>query len=165
MSIYILRTTSGREEIVLDMLSSKIDAEGLNIKAVFHPAEIKGYLFVEGSLGSVQKALHGMMHVKGVIEQPVKMDEIRQFLEYKKERIMVNVGDIIEIIGGPFKGEKGKIKRISKNKDEITVELLEASTPIPVTIATEFVKVIKHAKGSDEKEEPKETEKSVFDDI
>jgi transcriptional antiterminator NusG len=145
MSIYIIRTTSGREDIVLDMLSSKVGPQSLNIKAIFHPAEIKGYIFVEGSLGSVQKALHGMMHVKGVIEQPVNMDEIRRFLEYKKERIVIGVEDIVEIIGGPFKGEKGKIKRISKNKDEVTVELLEASTPIPVTIATEFVKVVKHA--------------------
>lgn len=158
MSIYIIRTTSGREEIVLDMLSSKVGPEGLNIKAIFHPAEIKGYIFVEGSLGSVQKALHGMMHVKGLIEQPVKMDEIRRFLEYKKERITVNIDDIVEIIGGPFKGEKGKIKRISKNKDEVTVELLEASTPIPVTIATEFVKVVKHARSSEEKESEAEGE-------
>ncbi len=144
MSIYIIRTTSGREDIVLDMLSSKMQGEHLDIKAIFHPAEIKGYIFVEGGLGSVQKALHGMMHVKGLIERPVKLDEIRQFLEYKKERINVNLGDIVEIIGGPFKGEKGKVKRISKNKDEVTVELLEATTPIPVTIATEVVKIIKH---------------------
>jgi len=154
MTIYIVRTTSGREEIVLDMLSTAAHGGKLDIKTIFHPAEIKGYIFVEGSLGSIQKALHGMMHVKGLIEQPIKLDEIRQFLEYKKERISVDLGDIVEIIGGPFKGEKGKIKRVSKNKDEITVELLEATTPIPVTIATEFVKVIKHATpASEEKAE------------
>jgi transcriptional antiterminator NusG len=150
--IYIVRTTSGREEIVLDMLGSRVKAQGLDIKAIFHPAEIKGYIFVEGSLGALEKAIQGVMHIKGLIKKPIKIDEIRHFLEYKKEGLKIDIGDIVEIIGGPFKGEKGKIQRISKNKDEITVELLEAATPIPVTIATEFVKVIKRSSESDKNE-------------
>jgi len=150
--IYIVRTTSGREDIVIDMLASKIKSEGLNVKAIFHPAEIKGYIFVEGSLGALEKAIQGVMHVKGLIRNPIKIDEIQHFLEPKKETLKINIGDIVEIIGGPFKGEKGKIQRISKNKDEITVELLEAATPIPVTIATEFVKIIKRTGDSDEDE-------------
>ena len=149
MAIYTLRTTSGREGIVIDMLSSKIRAEGLAINTVFHPAEIKGYIFVEGPLGVIQKAIKGVMHIRGLIEKPVKLEEIQHFLEYKKERIKVDIGDTVEIIGGPFKGEKGKINRIDGVKDEVTVELLEASIPIPVTIATEFVKVIKAAKKED----------------
>ena len=150
MTIYTVRTTSGREVIVLDLLASKIKAEGLDVKTIFHPAEIKGYIFLEGSLGSVQKTVQGVMHVKGLIQKPVMLEEIQHFLEYKKERIKVEIGDIVEIIGGPFKGEKGTIKRIDKVKDEVTVELLEASIPIPVTIATEFVKVLKSGKKEEE---------------
>jgi len=141
--IYTIRTTSGRESIVMELLASKAKAEGLEIKAIFHPAEIKGYIFVEGSLGSVQKMIQGVMHVKGLIRKPVSIDEIRHFLEYKKERIKLEIGDIVEIIGGPFKGEKGKIIRLDQAKGEATVELLEATIPIPVTITTEFLKLIK----------------------
>jgi transcriptional antiterminator NusG len=148
--IYIIRTTTGREDIVVDMLASKIRAQNLDIQSVFHPTEIKGYIFAEGSLGNVQKLVQGVMHIKGIIEQPPKLDEIRHFLEHKKEALMLDAGDIVEIIGGPFKGEKGKIMRLSKGKEEITVELLEASTPIPVTIATEFVKIIKRQKKKEE---------------
>jgi transcriptional antiterminator NusG len=143
MAIYTMRTTSGREDIVIDLLESKIKAGGLDIKSVFHPAEIKGYVFIEGSLGAVQKAVQGMMHIRGLIEKPVMMEEIKHFLEYTKTRIKVDVGDTVEIIGGPFKGERGKINRIDSVKGEVTIELLEASVPIPVTIATEFVKIIK----------------------
>jgi transcriptional antiterminator NusG len=143
MTIYIVRTTAGREDIVVDLIAAKIKSEGLAVKAVLHPAEIKGYVFVEGQLDSVQKAVHGLMHIKGIITKPVTLDQIARFLEYKKERIKVEIGDIVEIIGGPFKGEKGKVQRIGK--EEVTVELLEAAIPIPVTIATEFVKVIKPA--------------------
>ncbi len=143
MTIYIVRTTVGREDIVADLVSTKVRAEGLDIKAVFHPAEIKGYIFVEGNLESIQKAIHGLMHIKGLISKPIALDQVARFLEYKKEKIKIEIGDIVEIIGGPFKGEKGKIQRIGK--DEVTVELLEAAIPIPVTIATEFVKVTKPA--------------------
>lgn len=145
--IYSIRTTSGREDIVLDMLAIKAKKDGLEIISLFHPAEIKGYVFVEGGIGTIKKVLHGMLHAKGLIETPVKLGELQQFLAQKKTAaIKLELGDIAEIIGGPFKGEKGKLKRIDKVKDEVTVELLEASIPIPVTITTEFVKLVQRAK-------------------
>ena len=150
MTIYTIRTTSGREDIVIDIMSSKIRAEGLDVKSLTHPAEIKGYIFAEGGLGAVHKAAQGMMHIRGIMEKPVRLDEIRHFLEPKKTQSNVNEGDVVEIIGGPFKGEKGRITRVDKVKDEVTIELLEASIPIPVTIATEFIKILKHEKRESE---------------
>lgn len=156
MTIYTIRTTSGREDIVIDLLASKIKAENLDIKSLFHPAEIKGYVFAEGPLGAIHKAMQGMMHTRGIIEKPVRLEEVQHFLEYTKARMRVDISDTVEIIGGPFKGEKGKINRIDKVKGEVTIELLEASIPIPVTIATEFVKIIKRAKPEEPPEEEPE---------
>ncbi len=141
--IYTLRTTSGREDIVMDMLNSRVKAEKLDVKAVIHPSELKGYIFIEGATADIHKALRGVMHTKGLIEKPVKIGDIQHFMETKVSEIKVDVEDIVEIMGGPFKGEKGKIKRVDSNKNEVTIELLEASIPIPVTIATEFIKVTK----------------------
>lgn len=142
--IYAIRTTTGREDIVIDIMSTKIRQEGLDVKAVVHPAEIKGYVFAEGTSGSIHKAVQGMMHIRGIIEKPVRLDDIKHFLETdRKDRIKVEEDNVVEIIGGPFKGEKGKITRVDSVKDEVTIELLDASIPIPVTIATEFIKVIK----------------------
>jgi len=171
--IYTIRTTTGREDIVVDLLESRLKAEqGLDIKTIFHPAEIKGYVFIEGNLTSIHKAMVGLMHAKGLMEKPVALDEIKHFLEVKKTRIKIDIDDVVEIIGGPFKGERGKIKRIDSVKDEVTIELLEAAIPIPVTIATEFIKVVKkaHPETAAEKEkadtaEEKESEKSIFDNI
>jgi len=174
MSIYTIRTTSGREDVVIDMLESNVKVEKTDVKSIFHPAEIKGYIFVEGGLGAIQKSMHGLMHAKGLIEKPVQLEEIRHFLEQKKAIIRVSGGDTVEIIGGPFRGERGEIKRIDKVKDEVTIELLEASIPIPVTIATEFIKIVKKAKGEEiqreaprpepmpepEEEDSEETEKT-----
>lgn len=141
--IYTIRTTSGREHIVIDMISNKIRMDNLRVKSISHPGELKGYVFIEGPEGEVRKAIQGIMHIKGLIEKPVTLPEIQHFFETKKMKIAVSEGDIVEIIGGPFRGEKGRIQRIDKVKDEVTVELLEASIPIPVTISVELLKLIK----------------------
>ena len=156
MTIYAIRTTSGREDMVIDIMASKIRSGGLDVKTVFHPAEIKGYVFAEGTSGAVHKAVQGLMHIRGVIDKPVPLDDIKHFLETeRKDRIRPEDGNIVEIIGGPFKGEKGKITRVDSVKDEVTIELLDASIPIPVTIATEFIKILKRTK-KDEPGEEKE---------
>ncbi|RLJ06261.1 MAG: transcription elongation factor Spt5 [Candidatus Aenigmatarchaeota archaeon] len=165
--IYTVRTTSGREEIVIDIIMTKVKNEGLGIKAVFHPAELKGYIFIEGKLGDIYKAVQGLLHIKGVIDKPVNLSEIQHFLERKKDKIKIEKEDIVEIIGGPFKGERGKIERIDKVKDEVTVELLEAAIPIPVTISSELVKLVKRHKTepSETQETEAKKEGSVFDKL
>ena len=152
--IYTVRTTSRREHIVIDIIYNRVRAEKLGVKSITHPGELKGYIFIEGPEGEVRKALHGVMHIKGLIEKPIALEEIQHFFETKKAKIVVNERDIVEIIGGPFRGEKGRIRRIDSIKDEVTVELLEASIPIPVTISIELVRLIKREKV--ETEESKE---------
>lgn len=147
--IYAVRTTSGRENIVIDLLEDSIKAKGLDINVVVHPAEIKGYIFIEGNLGDIHKAVHGVMHVKGVIEKPITVAEVERFLVTKKKEIKIDINDVVEIIGGPFSGEKGKVQRVDSVKEEVTIELLEAAIPIPVTISIELIKLIK--KGEEEK--------------
>jgi transcriptional antiterminator NusG len=155
MTIYAIRTTSGREDMVIDIMATRIRSSGLGVKTVFHPAEIKGYVFAEGTSGAVHKAVQGLMHIRGVIDKPVPLEDIKHFLETeRKDRIRPEETNIVEIIGGPFKGEKGKITRVDSVKDEVTIELLDASIPIPVTIATEFIKILKRTK--DESGEEKE---------
>ncbi len=151
--IYTVRTTAGREGMVIDMATSKIRVQGLDVKSIFRPAEIKGYVFFEGNIEAIHKAVQGIMHTKGIIQTPIKFEEIRHFIEQKGSKVKIDMGDTVEIVGGPFKDEKGKVTRIDKVKDEVTVELLEAAIPIPVTISTEFVKIIKKAAVVGEAEE------------
>ena len=150
MSIYTLRTTSGREDIVADIMQAKIRSEKLDVKAILHPAELKGYLFIEGNIGDIHKVVQGMLHIKSLMEKPINLSDIQHFLEVKK--VKVNMGDIIEIVGGAFKGEKGRIVKVDEAKGEVTAELIEASMPIPITVATEFIKLVKRP-GQEEKKE------------
>jgi transcriptional antiterminator NusG len=141
--IYAIRVTAGREDIVADMIYNNVQTDNLRVQSIVHPQELSSYLFIEGEMNDIVKAIHGIIHIKKVIEKPVAITEIQQFFETKKVKIVVKEGDIVEIIGGPFKAEKGKVQRVDEGKSEVTVELLEASIPIPVTISTELIKLIK----------------------
>ena len=46
----------------------------------------------------------------------------------------IEEGTIVELIAGPFKGEKAVVKRVDSAKEEITVELYESIVPIPITV-------------------------------
>jgi transcriptional antiterminator NusG len=143
--IYTVKTVVGRENIVLDTIATKAKVENLQIQAVLHPEEIKGYVFVEGEIKDVEKAVQMVPHIRGLIKKPVEMSQIQRFLEPKTVEIELTNGDIVEIIGGPFKGEKGKVTRYDKTKREVTIELLEVTVPIPVTVNVEFVKILEKA--------------------
>ena len=120
--IYAVKTIIGRENVVLDGIANKSKIAGLNIKALVHPEEIRGYIFVEGDLKDIEDAVKEISHARGIIRNPVSVDEIKRFLQPKKIVIEINDGDIVEVIGGPFKGEKGKVKRYDEGKSEITIE-------------------------------------------
>ncbi|MBU2560424.1 transcription elongation factor Spt5, partial [archaeon] len=56
-----------------------------------------------------------------------------------------------ELISGPFKGEKAKVVRVDVKKEEITVELFEATVPIPVTVRGDSIKVLQKEGEKDER--------------
>lgn len=140
--IYIVRTTVGRENAVIETIASKAKNLNIGIKAIFHPAEIRGYVFIEASMEQIQEVVRGVPHVRGIIKKEVPYEEVKKFLEFKKAEIKVSRGDIIEVMGGPFKNEKGKVVRVDEAKEEVTVELLEAAIPIPITVSLDSIRVI-----------------------
>lgn len=140
--IYTIKTVVGRENVVLDAIASKVKSENLQIKALTHPEEIKGYIFVEGDVSDIERATGMIPHIRGLIKRPVDLQQLQRFMQPKEVEVELNVDDVVEVIGGPFKGEKGKITRYDKAKRECTIELLEVSTPIPLTVSVEFVKIL-----------------------
>lgn len=144
--IYTVKTVVGRENIVADAMSFKSKTGSLNIYSIFHPEEIRGYIFVEGDLKDIEKALQLVPHIRGIIKKPVDIESIRRFLQPKKVEVDLDVKDVVEVIGGPFKGERGRVTRYDKTKREVTIELLDVAIPIPITVSVEFVKLLERAK-------------------
>lgn len=144
--IFTVKTVVGRENIVADSIATKSKSNALNIQALVHPEEIKGYIFIEGDVKDVEKVVQMVPHIRGLIKSPINLSEIQRFLQPKKVMVELDKGDIVEIIGGPFKNERGKVVRYDKMKREVVIELLEAAIPIPVTVSVEFIKFVEKAK-------------------
>jgi len=143
--IYTVKTVVGRENIVSDSIASKSKSGNLNIYSIVHPEEIRGYIFVEGPIKDIEKSIQMIPHIRGLIKKPVDISQIQRFLQPRKVEITLDVKDIVEVIGGPFKGERGKVTRYDKTKREVTIELLDVAIPIPITVSVEFVKLSERA--------------------
>ncbi len=145
--IYVYRVTAGQEKVVLEMLMKKIKKESLKIYSIAHFEDLKGYLIVEGEDEvSVRQAGLRIPHIKGVLDKPMALKDIEGMIEAAKPAVLsVSKGDLVELISGPFKGEKARVIKIDTNKDEVTVELSEVAVPIPVTIKANTIKVFQKA--------------------
>jgi transcriptional antiterminator NusG len=143
---YIVKTSANREALCADLIMSKVIKEKMEdvIKSIIYVPEMKGYLFIESDDETyVRKAIFGIPNVKGVVkEKTVDINELEKFFEEKDISKELNKGDIIEITSGPFKGEKGKVIRIDSSKNNITVEILNAVVPIPVTVSSLYVRKV-----------------------
>ena len=64
--------------------------------------------------------------------------------------VSIKEGDIVEMIGATFKGEKAKVLRVDKQKEEVIVSLLGAAVSFPVTVKIDNVKVIRREDMEDE---------------
>jgi len=138
--ILTARTTRGREKTAIDEMRSKIKSKNLDINAVFHPEDLRGYLFIEGSEQAIKDLASEVRHLRGVIDDVVDVEEIEKYLSEEEEDIKLEVGDKVEVVGGAFKGEDAKINRIDETNREVTIELLDAAVPIPTTVDVDTVR-------------------------
>ena len=145
--ILTIRVTSGQEKMLSEILTKKARAEKLDVYSVVHVENVKGYLFVEApDENTLAKLIQRVKHVKGFLKKPVSLEEIKELIKAsKKPALTVEVGDLIEMSSGPFKGERAKVLKIDDAKDEITVELMEVAVPIPVTVKSKMVKLFQKA--------------------
>jgi transcription termination/antitermination protein NusG len=148
--LFIVRTAIGREDQVMDFLASNAQKLG-GVLSLVYPHGMSGYILIEAeSDTAVKQVAFRVPYVRGILSKPVEYAEVEHLIEFKAENVDIHLGDVVQIIAGPFKGEKAKVTRINTQKAEIIVELLEAAVPIPITIALDSVKVI--GKRSDQEE-------------
>ena len=140
--VYAVRTTAGQERNVADILAARAQSKGLEIRAILAPETLKGYIFVEGrSAHMVESAIEGIKHIKSRVPGLVGFEEIEKYIVTKPVIEELNVGTSVEIIGGPFKGMKATITRVDRSKQEVTLELLEATFTLPITVHADYVKL------------------------
>lgn len=138
--ILTARTTRGREKTAIKEIQTSVKSDNRDIAAVFHPEELKGYIFIEGKESEIKQLSSDSRHLRGIIDDEVNVDKIEKYLSEEQEDIKLEVGDHVEVIGGAFKGEEAKVNRIDDTNREITIELLEAAVPIPTTVDVDMVR-------------------------
>ncbi len=152
--IFIIKVTTNKEDRAVEMISDRAQKKQLNVFSVVKPHGLKGYIILETEdRESAEEAAYNLPYVKGIIGKTVQYEEIKNMLEPKVEDFNIEVGDIVEMIGQTFKGEKAKVTRIDMQKGEVVVSLLGASVPIPVTIKMDNIKVIRRESEESEEEE------------
>jgi len=147
--LFAIRTTGGQEKVVMRLLEAKANANQINIQSVFWVSDLKGYVVVEAiNPSDAYMAVEGVRHIRGQLRGELEFKDIEGYL-VKKSTVSVKkstvstleVDNIIEITGGPFKGMKATITRIDADKEEATVVLLDASYQLPVTVDANYLKL------------------------
>jgi transcription termination/antitermination protein NusG len=149
--IFIIKVTTNKEDRALELISEKVRKKNLNVYSLARPHGLRGYLFLESEdKDSAEEAAFNLPYVKGIIGKTVTYEEIKNMIEPVIEETNIEKGDVVEIIGEPFKKEKAKVVRIDKQKGEAVISLLAAVVPIPVTVKLDNVKVIRREKEDEE---------------
>ena len=143
MPIFAVKTTARQERTVADMIANREEPE---IHAVLAPDSLTSYVLVEADNSAViNRVLEEIPHARGLVgdgQATSSMAEVEHFLSPTPDVEGIAEGDIVELVAGPFKGEKARVQRIDETKDQVTVELYEATVPIPVTVRGDQIRVL-----------------------
>nr|MDO8080757.1 transcription elongation factor Spt5 [Candidatus Freyarchaeota archaeon] len=152
-SIFALRTTISQEKSVATLIEKRVHGNPqADIKVILVPESLNGYIFIEApSQREVNRIITGIPHVRGRVVGKINIEELDSFLIPKPSTEGINKGDTVEIIGGPFKGEKAKVTRIDPDKGDVVLELIETAFLIPVKVHADYIKLVE--KGEAEGEE------------
>ena len=167
--ILVLKTQVGQERRVAEMLGNKARRFNIPILALLAPTELRGYLFIETTDPiRLEKGVRGVSYARALVSQDVEiLDEQGNFVKDRRGKIIterkpvdtpfseiahfltpvsavakIGMADIVELVSGPFRGEKAKVTKVDDAREEITVELIDSMVPIPITVKGEHVRVL-----------------------
>ncbi len=146
-AVFAVRTTAGQEKNVANLIAARVETNKLPIKAILVPEMLKGYVFIEADGPHfVDEATAGIKHVRSRVPGIVSFSEVERYIVVRPVIEELDVEDVVEVVGGPFKGMRAKITRLDKTKEEVTLELLEATFTLPITVHADYVRLAEKAK-------------------
>jgi transcriptional antiterminator NusG len=163
MAIFVIKVTTNKEERAMEMISDKVKKKSLQVYSLTRPHGLRGYIFLEAvDRETAEESAFNLPYVKGIIGKTLSYEEIKNMLTPNLEEIKIDKGDIVEIIGEPFKKEKAKVTRVDKQKGEVIVSLLNAIVPIPVTVKLDNVRVLRREEEMREEKTKEEEKKNEY---
>ena len=146
-SIFPVKTTGGQERTVATFVATRAQQKSKPIYSVLALDTWKGYVLFEAPNSQVvDESIQGFKHVRSKIPGMMQYQDIEKFLVTKSMVAELNPDDTVEIVAGPFKSMRAKISRVEKEKQEITVTLIDTSFAMPITIDASYVRLVGRAK-------------------
>ncbi|MFP4530445.1 MAG: transcription elongation factor Spt5, partial [Halodesulfurarchaeum sp.] len=109
MSIFAVKTTASQEQTVASMIANR---EEEKVHAVLAPESLTSYVMVEAEdTGVLERVLEDIPHARSIVPGESGISEVEHFLSPKPDVEGIAEGDIVELIAGPFKGEKAQVQR------------------------------------------------------
>ncbi len=163
--LFIVKTAIGSEKRVADEMQARLMGSGSlsmiadDIFAILHPTGMRGYVMVESNaLHQVEKligrsggrdpsARRGLnqtplKNAKNVLPGEAPVTDILPYLEPKAVTSGIEVGCIVEIVTGAFKGEKARVTLVSDTKEEVSMELYDQPIPMTLKMRGDHVRVL-----------------------
>ena len=163
--LFIVKTAIGSEKRVADEMQARLMGSGSlskiadDIFAILHPTGMRGYVMVESNaLHHVEKligrsggrdpsARRGLnqtplKNAKTVLPGEAPLKDILPYLEPKAVTSGIEVGCIVEIVTGAFKGEKARVTLVSDTKEEVSMELYDQPIPMTLKMRGDHVRVL-----------------------
>jgi transcriptional antiterminator NusG len=163
--LYIVKTAIGSEKRVADEMKARLMGSGSlsalsdDIFGILHPTGMRGYVIVESSAshhvekligrsgGRDPKARRGLnqtplKNAKTVLPGEAALKDILPYLEPKAVTSGIEVGCIVEIVTGAFKGEKARVTSVAETKEEVSMELYEQPIPMTLKMRGDHVRVV-----------------------
>ncbi len=146
-----VKTSIGHERTVADAVFARAKVRDIGIFAMLVPVNLRGYMLVESmNPDRLEEIVRGIRRARGIVkpedEKAIRFEDIEMYLAPKPVVSGIMEGDIVELMAGPFKGEKARVMKIDETKEEVTVELFEAMVRIPVTVPGTSVRVLQKEK-------------------
>ena len=163
--LFIVKTAIGSEKRVADEMKARLMGSGSlssildDVFAILHPTGMRGYVMVESSAlhhvekligrsgGRDPKARRGLnqtplKNAKTVLPGEAPLKDILPYLEPKAVTSGIEVGCIVEIVTGAFKGEKARVTSVAETKEEVSMELYEQPIPMTLKMRGDHVRVV-----------------------
>jgi len=149
--IYAVKTTVNQERTVARLIEAFVEKKKKgDVRSIFAPDELKGYILVETTDPDlIDQAIQTIPYARTRIAGSSDISEVEHFLTPKPTVTGIEEGCIVELISGPFKGERAIVKRVDETHEEITIELFEAMVPIPVTVRGDSVRILSRDESSE----------------
>lgn len=125
---YIVKVPKGKETDLMFLIRTRVELYDLPIYSVFAPEDQEGIVFIETD--DYKALIQAVRYFRGVqvIGEPLEWDDVKEYLKVfltkyeipaergAEEEVRIEPNMIVEIIDGPFQGQRGRVVSVKKNK-------------------------------------------------